>query len=45
MFRYKDVDYSSNWLLFEIHKADKRKDGCLELGFWAKLGLWLKGKL
>ncbi len=38
-------DSSTNWILFAIHAEEKRKYKAEELGFWAKLSLWLRGKL
>ncbi len=38
-------DSSTNWLLFAIHADKQRQCQDTELGFLAKLGLWLKGKL
>lgn len=35
------TDSSTNWVLFAIHAREKR----VQLSFWAKLSLWLRGKL
>lgn len=45
MFRYAARDPSTNWVLLGIHAEEKKKHKGELLGFWAKLGLWLKGKL
>jgi hypothetical protein len=45
MFRCPARDPSTNWVLLVIHAEEKRKCKGIEIGFWEKLILWLKGKL
>jgi hypothetical protein len=49
MSKYEDMRHATNWQ--NAIPMAKRREYCdfwhkqLELGFWAKLSLWLKGKL
>lgn len=45
MFKYEVRDTSTYWVLLAIHAEEKNKYKGQELGFWAKLGLWIRGKL
>jgi hypothetical protein len=45
MCKYKKINHNTNWLLFQIHAAEKAKHKGQILSFWAKLGLWLRDKL
>lgn len=46
MFKIAARDPSTNWVLLAIHAEENKKyKADKEFGFWAKFGLWLKGKL
>lgn len=50
MSRYEEIRHSTNWgnalpMAIRRKEADFKWYESIKLGFWAKLGLWLRGKL